>query len=162
MAGLLEGMKTNLMSIDELRDVVEPSGLFTDAQLAEAYKNAAQNHRFTLSHRMPSFDDRVAHGKIVWHLAMRQSWNQEGELTHEVQVKVGPRSGMKYPTRVSAEGVRIWFFHHRRCLLCYVAPAATSVSVPGELCVPLPRPAPSFFSRVRATIIVHVPATAFK
>jgi hypothetical protein len=33
-----------MMSVNELSEVVEPSGLFTDAQLVAAYKQLARNH----------------------------------------------------------------------------------------------------------------------
>jgi hypothetical protein len=159
VACLLEGIRTILMSVEELSDVVEPSGLFTDAQLGAAYKQAARNHRFIVpelrSRRLFSSDDRVRHGKIVWHLAVRRGWNEEWVL---VKVAALRKKDETRPKAVSAEGVSVSFFHNRRCLLHYVAPAATSVSVPGELCVPVPVDSAAL---VRATLIVHVPATAF-
>jgi hypothetical protein len=160
VAGLLEGINPNLMSVDELSDVVEPSGLFTDAQLAAAYKQAAHNHRF-IFHELPlgrlfSFEDRVRHGSIVWHLSVRVSWHDR-----KFYVKIAASKEVVMPPEaVSAEGVSVSIFRNRRCLVRYVASASTVVSVPGALCVPVP----DNYGRAKgeATIIVHVPATAFK
>ena len=63
VAGLIDGLQLDLMTIDDLVEVVEPSRLLTDAQLAAAFKHAATTHRFfidDLPARLSySFNDRV-------------------------------------------------------------------------------------------------------
>ena len=132
---------------------------FTDAQLAAAYKQAAHNHRF-IFHELPtgrlfSFEDRVRHGSIVWHLSVRVSW-----FDHKFYIKVAASKKAVVPPKVvSAEGVSVSIFRNRRCLVRYVASASTVVLVPGALCIP--GPDNDGREKGQATIIVHVPATAF-
>jgi hypothetical protein len=75
VAGLIKGIKTILIDADELSKVVEPSGLFTDAQLTAAYREAALTHRHVIKNLSGAafqyVGDLLAHGKIRWSLIVK-------------------------------------------------------------------------------------------
>jgi hypothetical protein len=48
VVGLIKSIKTKLMSVDELTEIVEPSGLFTNVRLVSAFRDAALTQRFFL------------------------------------------------------------------------------------------------------------------
>jgi hypothetical protein len=159
VAGLIKGLKTKLMSADELTKIVEPSGLFTDAQLTAAYRHAALTHRYViedLSGPAYHFNDTQAHGKIRWSLDVKRTNAIGGyEVCFRIRPDVEGARGLS--DNLSAEGVAIKIYSHRRRVKSFCADATTVVTVPGTLRVPFT--AQPWSDRV--TILVRVPPTAF-
>jgi hypothetical protein len=161
VAGLVKGINLRLLSVDELSDVVEPSGLFTDAQLKVAYKNAARTRLYVIkdlvSSRAHHLSDLLAHGRVRWSLDVQQT-NAAG-CGYAVNLRIKPSvesSREASPHLLSAEDVTVMIYRDRRLVKIYYARGKT-VAVPGVLSVPFTaRP-----SSGRVTIIVRVPRTAF-
>jgi hypothetical protein len=168
VASLLEGIRTHLMSINDLSDVVEPSGLFTYSQLAIDYKQAAHSHHYIIpdlcTKHFYFFNDRVQHRKIIWHLAVKRESNRCYTTTgYIVCIKVAALKKNEGATlmEVSVKGLSVSVFYNHHCLMQNASSAATLVSVPGEVHFTVPVHASSFAGVERAIILVHVPTTAF-
>jgi hypothetical protein len=157
VAGLIKGIKTSLLSVNELSGIVEPSGLFTDAQLVAAYRNAALTHRYVIEDLSVSpahsFHDVQAHGNIRWSLGVHRT--NATEHTVYFRIKPGTEISPRLPD-LSAEGVKFTIYCDRR-VQTFSADASTVVSVPGALELAFT----AQHNSGRVTIIIRVPPTAF-
>ncbi|ELR19149.1 BTB/POZ domain containing protein [Acanthamoeba castellanii str. Neff] len=161
VAGLIEGIKTSLMSVDELCSVVEPSGLFTDAQLLAAYRHAALNHRYVIHDLWCGyslFNGQVEDGNIRWRLAVCRTPTSRTPTSWTVDFRIRTDRADPHSTdSLSAEGVTITIYCDRRCVKSFWAPATTVVTMPDRLSVPFTMQPHTG----RVTIFVHAPPTAF-
>jgi hypothetical protein len=161
VARVLAGMQYLLMSADELRDVVEKSGLVSDKELLAAYRKCALYHRMVLPCALPesttpvTLFDRVTirDGQMAWNAELAKC---EGKyiiyINNEPQGTYSTASG-----KVSYAGVSFRLYLDRQCHAKKFSDGSTCAVSGGwglYMCEP-PKATPK-----RVLVLVHVPSIA--
>jgi hypothetical protein len=159
VASLINLIETRLMTTQEIREVVEPSGLFSTEDLMKTYRRAARSYRFVVPdlHSTPTveFDDRVAHGKVTWRISV--SPDDTAKTNYKVLFIIEPRKNVAISSQVSRKGVSLTVFLNRRCIKQVTW--SGSGAVPGRVAQTIKVDSTLF---ARLTILVRVPAAALR
>jgi hypothetical protein len=118
VARVLAGMQYLRMSAEELRDVVDKSGLLSDKALLAAYRECSLHRRMVLPCALPKSTsvklfDRVTvqDGQMAWHakLGKTEGW-------YIVYINNEPQGGHSTPSgRASYAGITIRLYLDREC-----------------------------------------------
>jgi hypothetical protein len=124
----------------------------------KAYRRAARSHRFVVpdlrSTPTVEFDDRVAHGKVTWRIAVSP---RKTASTYKIWFIVEPRKNVDASRRVSRKGISLTVFLNRSRI--EQVTWRGSSAVPGRVGTTIKVDSTLY---ARLTILVRVPATALQ